>query len=347
MNEILSGVCRLKGGTGFPERLQGKKEGDLPLSPNNYVNASVAKQLGATIFPARSVIFAKVGAALLLNRCRMLTTDTLIDNNMMGAVATGMEPDFLYHFLTSVDFAKYAQIGALPSLNQKALGTIPIPPFSTRAQRRMAEILSTLEEVTDQAETQLAKYRQIKAALMHDLFTRGATPDGRLRAPRSEAPHLYKESSLGWIPKGWETFTVRKMFVRRTERGRPGLPVMAITMAGGLVERDSAERRVDSRLTPVGHLLLRTGDIAYNTMRMWQGVLGRATYDCLVSLLISSCSPAQWSTRSLRSTSFRHPRPSPRSSGCLTGLLMIGFGYTFAISCESDSPYPLQRVSRR
>ena len=39
---------------------------------------------------------------------------------------------------------------------------------------------------------------------MHDLFTRGVTPDGKLRPTRAEAPQLYKESPLGWIPKEWE-----------------------------------------------------------------------------------------------------------------------------------------------
>lgn len=39
---------------------------------------------------------------------------------------------------------------------------------------------------------------------MHDLFTRGVTPDGHLRPTREQAPDLYKESPLGWIPKEWE-----------------------------------------------------------------------------------------------------------------------------------------------
>jgi type I restriction enzyme, S subunit len=51
----------------------------------------------------------------------------------------------------------------------------------------------------------MAKHQQIKAGLMHDLFTRGVTPDGHVRPTRFEAPHLYKETPFGWIPKEWET----------------------------------------------------------------------------------------------------------------------------------------------
>ena len=71
-------------------------------------------------------------------------------------------------------------------------------------QRRIAGILSTMDEAIEQTEALIAKYQQIKAGLMHDLFTRGVTPDGQLRPTRAEAPHLYKESPLGWIPKEWE-----------------------------------------------------------------------------------------------------------------------------------------------
>lgn len=38
---------------------------------------------------------------------------------------------------------------------------------------------------------------------MHDLFTRGVMPDGKLRLTYAEAPQLYKESPLGWIPTEW------------------------------------------------------------------------------------------------------------------------------------------------
>ncbi|MHB0888849.1 restriction endonuclease subunit S [Acidithiobacillus sp.] len=71
-------------------------------------------------------------------------------------------------------------------------------------QRRIAEILLTLDEVIEQTEALIAKHQQIKAGLMHDLFTRGVTPDGHLRPTREQAPDLYKESPLGWIPKEWE-----------------------------------------------------------------------------------------------------------------------------------------------
>src|SRR5205807_710318 len=75
-------------------------------------------------------------------------------------------------------------------------------------QHNIADILSTLDGTIEQTEALIAKYQQIKAGLMHDLFTRGLTADGRLRPTRTEAPHLYKQSPLGWIPEEWGFSTI-------------------------------------------------------------------------------------------------------------------------------------------
>ena len=39
---------------------------------------------------------------------------------------------------------------------------------------------------------------------MRDLFTRGIDADGKLRPPREQAPELYQQTPIGWIPKEWE-----------------------------------------------------------------------------------------------------------------------------------------------
>jgi type I restriction enzyme S subunit len=79
-------------------------------------------------------------------------------------------------------------------------------------QQRIAEILSTVDEAIEQTEALIAKTQAIKAGLMHDLFTRGVTKDGRLRPPREEAPQLYKQSPLGWIPREWGVIAIGDAF---------------------------------------------------------------------------------------------------------------------------------------
>ena len=79
---------------------------------------------------------------------------------------------------------------------------VPIP--SPNKQKKIAIILQTIDRAIAHTEALIEKYHQIKAGLMHDLFTRGIGADGKLRPTREEAPELYQESAIGWIPKEWE-----------------------------------------------------------------------------------------------------------------------------------------------
>jgi type I restriction enzyme S subunit len=105
---------------------------------------------------------------------------------------------------TATYFSRLANGSTRYGLSSSAIANTSIPLAPLPHQRRIAEILSTLDEAIEQTEALIAMMLQAKAGLMHDLFTRGVTPDGRLRPTREQAPDLYKESPLGWIPKEWE-----------------------------------------------------------------------------------------------------------------------------------------------
>ncbi len=71
-------------------------------------------------------------------------------------------------------------------------------------QRKIGQILDTLDTAIRETEALIDKLKAIKQGLLHDLLTRGIDANGQLRPPQSEAPQLYKESPLGWIPREWE-----------------------------------------------------------------------------------------------------------------------------------------------
>jgi len=71
-------------------------------------------------------------------------------------------------------------------------------------QARIAEILETIDEAIGQTEILIAKMKKIKTGLLHRLLTQGVTEDGLTRPPCGEAPHLYKESPIGSIPREWQ-----------------------------------------------------------------------------------------------------------------------------------------------
>jgi type I restriction enzyme S subunit len=119
---------------------------------------------------------------------------------------------FLFHLLRSNVFSEFLRLNLAGStinhLYQNVFEKFSFPTPTLAVQKRIASVLDYFDSMIEQAEALIVKHQQIKAGLIHDLFTRGVTPDGHLRLTREEAPHLYKESPLGWIPKKWEVVTV-------------------------------------------------------------------------------------------------------------------------------------------
>jgi type I restriction enzyme S subunit len=114
-----------------------------------------------------------------------------------------LHPKFVYYSLANqhryltFDYTSKAH----PSVIKKQYW---LPTISREQQQKIASILTCIDTAIEKTEALIAKYQQIKAGLMHDLFTRGVTADGKLRPPREQAPELYQETPIGWIPKEWD-----------------------------------------------------------------------------------------------------------------------------------------------
>ena len=79
-----------------------------------------------------------------------------------------------------------------------------VPVIDLWEQNKISEILTSIDCTIEKTEALISKYEQIKQGLMQDLFTRGIDENDQLRPPYEEAPHLYKETELGWVPKQWQ-----------------------------------------------------------------------------------------------------------------------------------------------
>jgi type I restriction enzyme S subunit len=87
------------------------------------------------------------------------------------------------------------------SLNFSRLITFdfPLPPLPE--QRKIAQILETVDNAIEKTEKIIEKYKRIKQGLMQDLLTKGIDENGNIR---SEKTHKFKDSPLGRIPEEWE-----------------------------------------------------------------------------------------------------------------------------------------------
>lgn len=146
---------------------------------------------------------------------------------------------FAFYVFSSDLFRQYInakQSGStLSGLSQRVFEEFQFPLPAVETQQYIAAVLTTVDEAIEGTEALITKTRQIKAGLMHDLFTQGVAPDGQLRPPRKEAPMLYKESPLGWIPKEWGCETLHDLLAKTACPMRSG-PFGSALLKDELVE---------------------------------------------------------------------------------------------------------------
>jgi type I restriction enzyme S subunit len=115
-----------------------------------------------------------------------------------------LDTSFLFHALD----ARYEELrarsagGGRAGLSKAIIEAIPIPLPSLEEQQRITEILDTVDETIALTSSLIAKLKQIRAGLLHDLLTRGLDEDGKLRDAITH-PEQFKDSPLGRIPKDW------------------------------------------------------------------------------------------------------------------------------------------------
>lgn len=120
--------------------------------------------------------------------------------------ARAVERLYLFHILQKsvAEMDKRAHGSTMKHIKRGELSEFAVViPEGLAEQAALACILDTLDTTIRQNEAIIEKLKLVKQALLHDLLTRGIDANGELRPPQSQAPHLYKDSPLGWIPNEW------------------------------------------------------------------------------------------------------------------------------------------------
>jgi type I restriction enzyme S subunit len=96
-----------------------------------------------------------------------------------------------------------------------------------------------------------------------------------------------QNSGLSWlaeIPAHWEVRRIATLFKQIDERGEPDLPLLNVSLNTGVTEREFEDDRIERVAADYNtYKVARRGDITFNKMRMWQGAVGIAPIDGLVS----------------------------------------------------------------
>jgi len=174
-------------GNGFPKNEQGKKIGipffkvsDLGSSfkltkAKNYVAPEQIKSnKWKVIDPTKNgaIVFAKIGAAIFLNRKRLVMKPFLIDNNLMAyVISENVNRNFVMANIQMINFSKFVQVGAIPSINSGDLKKIKISqPINLSEQQKIGNLLSKVDQLIELENKKLQDFQQAKKCLLQNMF---------------------------------------------------------------------------------------------------------------------------------------------------------------------------------
>lgn len=211
-------IGRFRGGSGFPTKYQGGISGVYPFfkvsdmnnegnetfmrAANNYISETTRKALGANLFQENSIVFAKVGAAVFLERKKILAQQSCLDNNMAAYELDEIKADyrFIHYRLLHTKFGDLVSTTALPSLSGAVLSKISFPLPSLPEQRAIAAALSDADALLAKIDQLIAKKRDLKQAAMQQLLT------GQTRLPGFSAEWEVKR--LGDVASLYQPATI-------------------------------------------------------------------------------------------------------------------------------------------
>ena len=158
----LGEVGKTQSGIGFPNQEQGGHQGipffkvsdmnnegnefEMKISNNYVTEIQITNRKWKPISEVPAVIFAKVGAALMLNRKRLVKVPFLIDNNTMAYIFNKKwDPYFGKTLFDTLNLPRYAQIGALPSFNGSDIENIKVMLPSLEEQQVLSQFFQNID----------------------------------------------------------------------------------------------------------------------------------------------------------------------------------------------------------
>ena len=185
----LGEIGSARSGVGFPNVEQGGSEGtpfykvsDMNLEgnefqlrrANNYVtDEQIERKRWKPINEVPAMFFAKVGAAVLLNRKRLVDEPFLLDNNTMAYSFDCRFWDVAFGriLFDGLDLTSLVQVGALPSYNASDIESMEVAiPSKIAEQVKIGALFAKLDSLIALHQRELDHVKELKKGLLQQMF---------------------------------------------------------------------------------------------------------------------------------------------------------------------------------
>lgn len=266
----LGEVGSIYSGIGFPECEQGGRSGipfykvsdmnnqgneSIMHSSNNYVSdKQIQRNHWKICSETPAIFFAKVGAAVMLNRKRIVLEPCLCDNNtmMFSLSKDKWSTNFALPLFNNVDFPSLAQVGSLPSFNGSQVKEIKVKLPKFEEQEMVGKYFTSLDSQISASTSRLASLKQMKAASLQAMFPQEGETVPKIRFKGVEGE--------------WKKVKLNSFAKRVTRKNSHLESTLALTIASahGLVSQIDYFNNLVVGSNIRNYYLLKKGEFAYN-----------------------------------------------------------------------------------
>ena len=222
---------------------------------NNYVTAEqIADHRWSPITELPAIFFAKVGAAVMLNRKRLCRFPFLLDNNTMAysLSPTKWDADFAKALFGTVDLTSLVQVGALPSYNAGDVESMGIYLPSLFEQEQIGAFFKLLDNLITLHQRKFEKLTNVKKSMLEKMFPQNGSSYPEIR---------FKGFTDPWEQRKFEEIAVRSTVICSDDT-LPRVEYEDIVSGTGRLNKDIyAKQSIKSGIA------FHQGDVLYGKLR--------------------------------------------------------------------------------
>lgn len=198
-----------------------------------------------------------------------LQTPCWITDNALyiNSIKKNFNYEYMYYLLQKINLNKYRNKSGQPLISQKPIYCTIIAMPKIAEQEKIVEILSAWDDGIETLEKLIEQKEILKNSLAQKCFR------------RKNILFSLKQHKLG------------ELFKNRKETNCCDLELLSVCNGLGIVPRSQLNAKDNSNDNKSKYLKVCIGDLAYNTMRMWQGRCGVSSYEGIVSPAYTVCIP--------------------------------------------------------
>ena len=267
----LGEVGKARSGVGFPDKEQGgssgtpffkvsdmnnaSNENEMNVANNYVTDVQITSHRWSPIDELPAIFFAKVGAAVMLNRKRLCRVPFLLDNNTMSySLGKNLwDADFAKALFETVDLTSLVQVGALPSYNARDVEAMEIMLPKIPEQKQIGQYFQHLDNLITLHQRKYDKLVNVKKAMLEKMFPK----DG------ADVPEIrFKGFTEAWEQCKLIDYLEVSSLKNKDEAYRKE-DVLSVSGDCGIVNQIEFQGRSFAGVSVAPYGVVETGDIVY------------------------------------------------------------------------------------